>query len=337
LYGESGPDDLDGGLRGPEPEAGVGNQDRLDGGTENDLLWGGESSDILIGGEGSDTLKGESGNDRLFGENGNDTLHGGAGRDTLDGGFGQDGLFGGTMDARDDLFGGPDPDRILSADDNDRDREPQDALLHFVNWVRAWNDAEIEEIDKGFGWLHAMRGNPALLKTEGENMITFERIVSVGGSNVADNDSRGKIRFADSTFDVLYGRTGNGFNPYPADAVAVHEMGHNWDYEMGSWFDDNWLPLSGWEPKGDNDAAPPGKMLSGDGWWYFNSAAVFGDVLPPPTLPYGAENPREDWSVAWEAYFVRQTYTNTTIRNLYNFTGMEAKFAVLDRFFAGNF
>ncbi|HJZ89270.1 MAG TPA: hypothetical protein VKE40_00260, partial [Gemmataceae bacterium] len=233
------------------------------------------------------------------------------------------GLFGGTQDARDDLIGGPDPDCLLSADDNDLDRAPEDALLHFVNWDRQWTDLEIETMDKGFAWLQLIRGNPALLKTEGENVITFERIGSLNGS-LADNDSKGKIRVADAGFS-------NSITP---DATIVHEIGHNWDTEMGGWFTDNWLPRSGWRPAdngGGSKFPPPGYLRSQDGQWDYLATAPFART-------YGTTNAREDWSTAWEAYYVNLSYPfGDGARSNHNYTGMLPKFEVVAQFFAGLF
>jgi Ca2+-binding RTX toxin-like protein len=355
LNGEWGNDHLDGGLLGFISEGNLDNSDLLDGGFGDDSLWGGEGSDTLNGGEGRDTLYGERGGDFLFGDNGNDALYGGGGQDRLEGGFGQDGLFGGTQDARDDLIGGPDPDRFLSADDNDIDRAPgsEDALIHFMgDGTFNFNDFEIELIDKGLAWLHAKRGNPALLKladdqmTEDEQIITFVRVGAFESPNTgARNERNGRILI--STFGIYGGNS-------PGDVTAVHEIGHNWDGtddfgadqedSIEGFIENEWYPLSGWE---EDDLFASGKEESLDGDWRYWGWAVF--QRPRDTLPgglgaeYGKTNPMEDWSTFWEAYYVREVHNGSTPgstdrRGGYDYTpGAAAKFSVLDRFFAGNF
>lgn len=62
------------GLGGDDALDGGDEQDRLVGGTGNDALVGGPGADVLVGGDGSDTLTGGDGNDRLRGGQGDDTI-----------------------------------------------------------------------------------------------------------------------------------------------------------------------------------------------------------------------------------------------------------------------
>jgi hypothetical protein len=139
----------------------------------------------------------------------------------------------------------------------------------------------------------------------------------------ADNDSDGKVRTADWCFQAAI----------PPGATVVHEIGHNWDEETGNFFEDAWMRLSGWEPDGMGAAGKDGSL---DGDWLYNFDAPFA-------RGYGKTNPREDWCAAWEAYYVNRNYSALfgapppPARGNYNCPGMEAKFAVLDRFFAGDF
>jgi hypothetical protein len=104
---------------------------------------------------------------------------------------------------------------------------------------------------------------------------------------------------------------------------------------MGDYFDDQWLPLSGWEYRWIiQDVLPKasGKSVSVDGDWLYDGTARFGRE------PYGMTNPREDWSTTWEAYYVNLAYsTNPGVRGIYNYTGMSGKFGLVSAFFAGNF
>jgi Ca2+-binding RTX toxin-like protein len=94
---------------------GLGGNETLRGGTENDRLYGGEGIDGLFGNAGDDWLYGENGNDSLVGEVGNDVLYGGAGADTLTANDGDDALYGGSGGDR--LDGGAGNDTLAGGTD----------------------------------------------------------------------------------------------------------------------------------------------------------------------------------------------------------------------------
>ncbi|WP_416357627.1 hypothetical protein ACLNGM_06155 [Aureimonas phyllosphaerae] len=111
LRGSAGNDTLFGGAR----------TDRLEGGDDDDVLYGGLGGDNLLGEAGNDTLYGDEaglgGNDKLDGGSGNDQLYGGGGDDELAGGSGSDLLDGGG--GNDFLAAGLDDDRLITGSGND--------------------------------------------------------------------------------------------------------------------------------------------------------------------------------------------------------------------------
>jgi Ca2+-binding RTX toxin-like protein len=310
LFGGSGFDTLQGGW-GNDTLRGEADEDKLFGGWGNDELRGGDHRDELFGDLGNDQLFGDAGDDWLYGENNDDDLYGGQGLDHLYGGQGNDGLFGGTGDAADVLTGGADLDRFLrSAEDVVLDNVAEaDGLIHFTSdGAGVWTDQEIELIDKGLGWLHTIRGNTTLLR-HGDDDMTFQRVLSLGANVMADNDSDGRIRFANWAFQA-------GIS---ADVTAVHELLHNWDTEGAYW--DDWLKLSGWESRHILGFIPvaTGKEISIDGDWVYSWDAAFA-------RGYGRNNPLDDWCTTWEAYYVRDVYpAGTPLYSVYNFSGMDAK------------
>ena len=101
--------------------------DYIDGMGANDNLYGGADNDTILGGSGDDLTDGGDGNDLLYGGTGNDTMDGGAGNDTLSGGDGQDLGYGGTGNdsiagdaGNDSLYGGDGDDSIDGGADNDQ-------------------------------------------------------------------------------------------------------------------------------------------------------------------------------------------------------------------------
>lgn len=88
-----------------------GDDNNLNGGSENDLIQAYGGDDTIHGGDGDDELRGHSGSDHIYGDAGNDRLYaealevdketdenelnGGDGNDTLYGGFGKDTYRGG--------------------------------------------------------------------------------------------------------------------------------------------------------------------------------------------------------------------------------------------------
>lgn len=95
--------------------------------SRSETLVGTSGSDVIVGLTGNDVISGRGGGDRICGNDGADTLRGGdgddiilgqGGADTVTGGNGGDRLVGRSFDwdqrdpARDELRGGPGPDRI---------------------------------------------------------------------------------------------------------------------------------------------------------------------------------------------------------------------------------
>ncbi|PIT71419.1 calcium-binding protein, partial [Limnohabitans sp. JirII-31] len=74
---------------------GLGGNDTLYGGNQDDVIDGGEGDDYMVGYSGTDMLTGGAGNDALNGGYGSDTLMGGEGNDSLAGDYGDDTLVGG--------------------------------------------------------------------------------------------------------------------------------------------------------------------------------------------------------------------------------------------------
>lgn len=91
---------------------------------DSDRIWGGSGDDVLDGGAGCDAIDGGEGNDRLVGGSGSESfaaiecgydvygyIHGGPGNDVLVGGPGDDAMYGDEGDDR--LIGGPDNDKLF--------------------------------------------------------------------------------------------------------------------------------------------------------------------------------------------------------------------------------
>ncbi|MCA9125506.1 MAG: hypothetical protein KDB22_00410 [Planctomycetales bacterium] len=108
IFGNGGPDDLQGG-RGTS---------YIYGGDGNDTLRGGAGNDVIVGGNGNDTIYGEAGNDRIWAGNGNDLVIGGDGNDLIVGGNGNDSLYGGNGDDR--IHGGNGDDQIYGDGGHDQ-------------------------------------------------------------------------------------------------------------------------------------------------------------------------------------------------------------------------
>jgi YD repeat-containing protein len=89
LTGNSGDDDLDGGL-GNDTLTGDSGIDNLHGGAGNDLLLGGGDKDLIYGDDGNDVLEGGGGDDRMWAGAGNDKIRGGLGNDEMYGNAGLD-------------------------------------------------------------------------------------------------------------------------------------------------------------------------------------------------------------------------------------------------------
>lgn len=109
---------------------GIGGNDTIEGGGDQDTLYGGQGNDNLNGGWDSDYLYGQEGDDLLRGDSflgqGHDNLDGGAGNDNLQAGWGDDILIGGSgndylegNDGDDDLIGGSGDDKLVGGSQTD--------------------------------------------------------------------------------------------------------------------------------------------------------------------------------------------------------------------------
>lgn len=104
IDGESGNDYDPDFVWGPDFQPQFGGIDGLHGGPGNDTIFGGGGVDFLYGDGDDDWMDGGTQNDRLFGALGNDTIFGGDAQDLVKGGGGNDTLQGG--DGLDKVFGG---------------------------------------------------------------------------------------------------------------------------------------------------------------------------------------------------------------------------------------
>jgi serralysin len=132
---------------------GLGSDDQIAGGDEDDLLYGDQGADVLGGGAGMDRLDGGTGDDRLFGGDEADTLLGHEGDDTLDEAAGHGDLEGGPGD--DILIGGQGPDAFVmdgadNGDDVIRDFTAGPGMFdHLALRDLRWEDLTIEDTDRG--------------------------------------------------------------------------------------------------------------------------------------------------------------------------------------------
>lgn len=92
LTGTEGDDTIYGFNGQPSIISGLGGNDYLQGGDQDDAVLGGEGNDRLYGNANSDTLDGAAGDDALYGDNG--YWSGNGGGNTLTGGTGNDYLEG---------------------------------------------------------------------------------------------------------------------------------------------------------------------------------------------------------------------------------------------------
>jgi hypothetical protein len=241
-------------------------------------IMGGSGPDIITGGTAADKILGGGQKDRLLGGDGRDTLKGGGGPDILFGGLGGDRLSGG---------GGT--DRFLSqAGDRALDKARVDARINFVNGNATWTDQEILLVDIGLERLQNRTGNTRLLKLPFGRQLRFVRMTDLSGA-LADNDSRGNIRFASLLFTSYASSTWE---------TVIHEIGHNWDTfdarEPNRFFR-GFLSLSGWTQSPPNFFAYTSTFAYGELWYYQTSASF--------ATSYARSHPAEDWSESFAAAF----------------------------------
>jgi hypothetical protein len=257
---------------------------------------------------------GNGGNDYISGGKGNDRLFGGPGVDTLVGGDGIDALYGGDDKDADLLYGDVaygtnTSDRfLLRSGSNDIVKDDsahakKDATIWFTNGSKKWTDTEIESVDEGLKLLQEeTRSNKLILNANGKAM-TLRREASIAAQNgiaYGDNMHQGVIRLADIALA----------NKDLARIATIHEFAHNWDNSLE--YSKNivtpclkdWLALSGWKLR-TMDNIPSGYAKSLDGIWIYKikdpkdstKYTAFG-------REYGKNNPWDDWSTAWESYFI---------------------------------
>jgi hypothetical protein len=271
---------------------------------------GGNGNDYLEGYGGNDEFWGRAGHDTMYAYGGNDDLYGGVGNDVMYGQAGLDGLYGGA-DA-DSLYGGTGADRflVMTGHAEHKDAAAEDAVLWFRNYVRIWNDPEVEMMDSGLKLLHRTTNNDNLLETSWNGAVTFWR----GGAHpeyLAVNYNNGNIVMYDGSF---------GSTPL-AGLTTIHEVAHNWDDEHTNW--STWLQMSGWIPSPPHEPVMGVFTKSLDLNWKYLTTSTFA-------RHYGRTNPYEDFTTSWESYF---TY-RYGLSNVFNVARLSsAKSAHLDAFF----
>lgn len=151
---------------------GLGKQDFLVGGDDDDVLDGGAANDILAGGNGNDTLIGGRGNDQLSGGDGDDRLEGQGGKDRLDGDDDDDILLGGG--GKDKLFGGNGEDELLGGGGKDT--------------LKGGNDADILNGGNSRDYLDGGKDDDLL--TGGGGRDIFALATNMGTDTITDFNSR---------------------------------------------------------------------------------------------------------------------------------------------------
>lgn len=222
----------------------------------------------------------------ILGGSGNDFLVGGAGNDVLEGGAGNDGLFG--YRGQDTLRGGTGADRFLwQGNDTVAEATSADVRVHLTETERAWNGSEVWQVDLALSKLQARTGGTKVLRLSNGKSLTFQRVASLGGNVLADNNNEGRIRVADSTFLN---------QSEPAWMSVLHEIGHNWDtaQESGT-YATAFLRASGWTRSNPRSSAYVATSSYGEVWWRLRSTPFVSD--------YAATSPYDDFAETFMAYF----------------------------------
>lgn len=212
LQGLSGDDSLNGGMNNDILIGGLGN-DTLLGGFGNDLLdevtidgsspdrsfeqnrmEGGDDNDTLLGSPGRDTMVGQAGNDQLVSHAGDDSLDGGSGKDFLDGGTENDTLTGGTEN--DLLIGGEGSDSVSGdAGEDDIYGDDRDSRL-------SGNDTLHGNI--GNDIIHAGGGNDEVYGGDGADVVYG----GIGDDTLDGGSQENPLSINDGN-DYLSGEAGN--------------------------------------------------------------------------------------------------------------------------------
>ncbi|WP_304441806.1 calcium-binding protein, partial [Limnohabitans sp. JirII-31] len=166
---------------------GLGGNDTLIGGNQDDVLDGGEGDDSLSGGYGNDTLMGGAGNDTLNAADGNDTLTGGAGNDSLSGDYGDDTLTGG--EGNDYLSGGFGSDTYVF-----NQGDGQDTINDYDYWT--WQDTDTLQLGAGLlmGDMQISQEGEDLKLSWGTDTVTLQSYFNSSAYYQVE-----KISFADGT------------------------------------------------------------------------------------------------------------------------------------------
>ena len=181
---------------------------KLNGGDENDSLSGGYGDDTLDGGGGNDTLAGHEGDDTISGGEGGDLLFGGGGDDRLDGGVGDDELLGGRGD--DCLDGGAGDDALSGGrgDDKLHAGEGDDVLSGGRGVDYLDSGAGDDELSGGAGndELHAGEGDDALSGDDGNDYLDG----GAGNDELSGGEGNDELRAGEGD-DALSGDAGDDY------------------------------------------------------------------------------------------------------------------------------
>lgn len=255
----------------------------LFGGSGHDLIQGGASTDVIRGGSGHDSLYGRGGLDYLLGESGNDGLYGGDSLDFLYGGSGANRF----------LVESEAPDRLYHVDGNDATLWFRDGGLINNEYLGIyspgkWAQEEIELVDRAFERLHEATGNTRLLKKANGDSMTFIRQGHkwFESSDVAAWNTQGEISVTDKAFDHPWYKNFDQ-DELHAQAVILHEIGHNWDELSENVTVGAFRSISGWHTVA--------------GTWVIDNSSEF------PT-PHSQSNPLEDFAEHFAMYFMDEEY-----------------------------
>lgn len=255
------------------------------------LVRGGSGDDTLIGGSGADQFYGESGNDKMYGKGGNDTLDAGVGVNGLYGGDGEDTLVGGTGWGTSDRF------LLDSAADTVQNYSAfTDAKIEFKSSgplfnPLTWSQSEVQSIDSSLAVLHEVKGTPALLRTNGED-LDFRKASSLISPVNGDEDvwrAGGAINVKQAAFNLSTGGLAHR---------VLHAVGHAWDSEETNPTFDQFKGISHWESSKNHWKSPQAWALAGDLSWMYLKASE-----RPPTSR-AAYDPKEDFAETFALYFL---------------------------------